>query len=329
MDASKWTARVRERAADTLVGVCWRQFSTLGFAAPAPVPSTWEPLIDPEMLLLMGLGGVDAEPRLEQALAWWAAVGADLTSLARLNALRSALPETQPESLAQFAARAVGAKAVSPGWKRLAGQRKEVSPERLKGVSDPGTGLTLTARPLLLRPPALMLRMRAMSGVGAKADVFSYLMAFEGPPVSVQMLRQALGYSQVPLRRATGDLVAAGVVAAEATSQGVCYAYSPGFLAPLAVAPWRDWRAIGGLLLSLRHWGEEEPDLSAYLLSSQARRLAKSVQAVASQHALSDSYPILDPRAYAGEAYLEPFVQSVDSLLRWIEDGLPSRTEGE
>lgn len=199
-------AQVRRTLADTRAEVCWAQWGTLGFMAGGPRSAAGEAFIDPEALLLMTFEAVQAEPRLNQALSWWAVVGADLMSVPRLDALRAALPDDLDDPLAHFAARAVGAGATSSAWKRLARGARIEPPERKKGVSDTGTGLALVERPALTHPAAAMLRVRALAGVGAKADVLAFLDARGERSAPVRVLEKALGYSYVPLRRAADDL---------------------------------------------------------------------------------------------------------------------------
>ena len=327
-------ARVRQTAAGAVADVCWAQWGTLGFMAGGTRGPAGAAFIDPEVLLLMTLDAVATEPRLDQALNWWADVGADLVSVPRLKAVRGGFPDLDAR-LAEFAARAVAASATSTAWKRMADGARAELPDRPKGVSDPGTGLDLVARPSLASPAAAMLRVRALAGVGAKADVLAFLAAQGGRSASVKTLEKALGYSYVPLRRATDDLVAAGLAQTETRPTGspgrdpIRFAYRPGTLDLGDVPPWRFWPQIAAFLLQTARWGDGlPPEPSPYLLASRARDLARSTDAFVAEHPLPDAYPIPDPRRYPGEAYLDGFAETVESVARWVADGLPQPAPG-
>ncbi len=319
-------ARARQSATDALVDVCWQQWGRLGFMTGDVRSGAGDAFIDPEALLLMTLDAVRAEPRLDAALSWWAVVGADLMSIPRLSAIRASVPGDLDGPIVGFAACAVGAGATSTAWKRLARGERVPPPERLKGVSDTGTGLTLVERPALTRPEAAMLRVRALAGVGAKADVIAFLAATSDRSSSAKTLQKALGYSYVPLRRAADDLVAAGIACAEAPAGrgAVRYAFQPGVLDLGNVPPWRYWPQIAAFLLHTARWGGGlPPGASAYALASRARDLAGLFEAFWAEHPLPARYPVAAPRDHPGEAYLEPFAQTVEAVARWIADGLP------
>ena len=331
-------ALARRTARGTLVGVCWAQWRTLGFMAGGEQGAVGNAFIDPEALLWMTLDAARTEPRLDQALAWWAVVGADLVSVPRLTALRADIPNDLDTALAAFAARAVGAGATSSAWKRLAAGASTPRPERLKGVSDTGTGLSMVERPALMHPAAAMLRLRALAGVGAKADVAAFLAASPSRAASVRTMRKALGYSYVALRRAADDLVAAGVASVSGAQRDggrepVRYLYRPGTLVLGDVPPWRYWPQIVAFLLHTARWGDGLPvDTSPYLLASQARDLHTLLSAFDAEHAVPTiqmpgqestvQEPVADPRRFPGEAYLEPFVRSVENVSRWVSLGL-------
>lgn len=318
-------ARARLAATEALADVCWQQWGRLGFMTGDVRSGAGDAFIDPEALLMMTLDAARTEPRLDGALSWWAVVGADLMSVPRLSAIRAALPDDLDDPLADFAARAVGAGATSAAWKRLARGERTPPPERIKGVSDTGTGLTLVSRPALTRPEAAMLRVRALAGVGAKADVIAFLAATGDRLSSARTLQKALGYSYVPLRRAADDLVAAGLARSETPSgrSAIRYTFQPGVLDLANVPPWRYWPQIAAFLLHTARWGDGlSPDASAYVLASQARDLATLLEAFWTEHPLPARYPVAAAREFPGEAFLEPFVRSVESVTAWLSEGL-------
>ncbi len=316
-------ARVRETAREVAVEVCWEQWRALGFlAGDAPRPLA-ETFIDPEALLVVTLDAVRAEPRLDAALGWWASVGASLLSLPRLDTALGLAPEGVEADMARFAARVVATGSASASWKRRASGAEATPPDRIKGL----------AAPRLTAPPAVMLQLRAAFGVGAKADVITFLLAQRGRAVPVREMEAALGYSALTLQRAAQDLAAAGLATDESAltpepgPDPSRYALRPdGWHAVLGfegtVPPWRSWLPITAFLLHAARWGRDllldDPDRE-YLLASSARRLYDLAQPFRREHGLD----LPDPARHPASAYLPLFVETVERLAAWLRNGLP------
>lgn len=299
--------------------VCWDQWRALGFSAgDAPGPLS-EVLIDPEALLVLTFGAVRDEPRLGDALDWWAAVGASLLSLPRLDAVLALAPSEVASASGPFAARVVAAGSASASWKRRADGFEAVSPVRIKGSRE--------AR--LTTPGALILRLRAAFGVGAKADVLAFLIAQRGQPATTRATAASLGYAGLTVRRALSDLVIAGFAKdLSTTSAGPrpgLFALLPTAVAvggPTAVPPWRPWVALSAFWLRAVRWGgdisPDDPERD-YLLASSARRI----------------YDLLPPDLHVvpieqarvpPAAWIRVFSDEVRRLADWTLAGLPNRT---
>lgn len=311
-------ARVREAAAQAIVetvGTQWREVGYLG----SRTSRAREVCLDPEALLVMTLEAVRHEPTLDQALAWWAVRGVSLQSLPRVDYVLRLVPTDLSAELASFAARVWGGKTASASWKRRAreaGLTPVAPPERLKGQ----------VLPYVLREPNVVLRTRSFAGVGLKADLLAYLAARGGQPSTVSTIEKALGYARSGISDATGDIARSGL--ATLSPSPLRYVVRPGVLTLGDVPPWRFWPQIAAFLVGAARWGESLREPTPFLLSAEARALHGLVTAFAAEHPLPARYPVPDPAAFPGPAYLEPFADSVDAVAGWICDGLPAVTAG-
>ncbi|GAB5536766.1 MAG: hypothetical protein Rubg2KO_30150 [Rubricoccaceae bacterium] len=314
--------RTRRVAQDAAVATVWAQWGRLGFLASGGQSQAGDALLDPEVLLVLTLDAVRWEPRLDQALDWWAVCGAGLLSLPRIDSVLQEVPVNLERELGRFAARVWGAKNASGSWKRRArdaGFKEEPPPARLKG----------TTSPRLLRPEAVMLRVRSFSTLGAKADVLSYLIAQREYPSTVALIAKALGYAERAIRLAASDLEAAGLITSQrkkVARQGrdpIRYVFRSGTLDLGEVPPWRFWPQIAGFILGAARWGEKLRASTPFLLANEARQLDLRRKDFWIEHALPARYSIADPVEHPGPAYLRPFSETVEAVAEWLADGLP------
>jgi len=309
-------ARVRQSAAEAAVATAWAQWGRLGFPAEGGRSRADTVLIDPEALLVLTFEAVRHEPRLDQALDWWAARGSSLISLPRLDFVIRESGADMEREVASFGARIWGMGNASASWKRRArtvGFDATAPPDRIKG----------RVRPDVLASACAMLRMRSIAGVGAKADLVAYL-ASRGPQPSTFTLmeKKALGYSRSSFLYGCEDLALAGV-ATLVPSTPLQYTFRPGVIDLGHVPPWRFWPQIVAFLLGAARWGEALVEPTPFLLGDQARALYGRLVGFHAEHPLPVAYPVADPRAHPGPDYLEPFAETVDSVARWLADGLP------
>ena len=173
-------------------------------------------IIDPEALVLFSLLLRDAERRLDDFLGWWASSSATLLSVQRAHNLAKWFPERVQERLGAFArlATEAGDRAVdaSPGG----GWRVRTDPAGGEGAE----------RLALYEAPALVLRLRAGFGVGAKTDLLAFLLGLQGERASTKEAAEALGYTEVAVRTAAQEMTLARFVE-ETPERPVRYAADP------------------------------------------------------------------------------------------------------
>lgn len=312
-----WQAEqdVREAA----LVVCWEQWRSLGAFAGAYGPRRAASIVDPEALVLLSLLLRDEERRLDDFLGWWATAGATLLSVQRMHNLAKQFPERARERLGAFAQLAT--EAGDRRWTRHQAEAGEftLAPREGKG----------TERLALYEAPALILRLRAGFGVGAKADLLAFLLGLHGERASTKEAAEALGYTDVAVRTAAQEMVLAQFV--EATpDRPVLYAADPEAWAGLlgfgggsgsqegydAPPRWQHWAGVFAFLADVLAWVEagREAGWSPYVWSSRARDLCERHRKGLDVIGLR----CVDAERHRGTAYLSAFARSIRDVAEWV-----------
>ncbi|MEX1185086.1 MAG: hypothetical protein WEA80_00665 [Gemmatimonadaceae bacterium] len=192
--------------ADALLDLLWRQWHELGAPAARQESAATQSIIDPEALVLCSLAMVEREPRLADALVSWCATNSAHLSVQRLNNLARDYPAGVPAQL--------------PGLAHV--MVKEGQDFRWRSLAGPGTPPTDLMRRApkqstvvpLDRPSAFLLRMRALFGLGLRADIVAFLLR-KGDPQDYSdagEIARALGYNRTAVKRTLDVLGAAGAL---------------------------------------------------------------------------------------------------------------------
>lgn len=309
---------IASTAADAAVSIAWAQWGALAPAAVTSAENRAHSIVDPEALVLLSLAVRQHEARLTDLLAGWARSGSALLSIQRLKTLAREFPESvrrQVPDFARFAAdagdRRWQAHAAPPG--DLQGpvpRSKDVGPLRLDG------------------PTTLMLRLRAGMGVGAKADLLTFLLGLDGAPADLKTISLATAYTGRALRTATAEMALAGFLDEIPGPPDAYRAQPERWAQVLAVgsgrasadhgsvlAPWRFWSVIFALLVEVTEWEREaqQAGWSAYVASSRARDLMDRYR-----RPLRSAGLILAPGAEArGAVFLAEFQSAVEQVAEW------------
>jgi hypothetical protein len=257
-------------AAETAVEVAWAQWTALTAAAvPAENPRV-RSIIDPEALILVSLAVRERERRLNDLLAGWARIGSSLLSIQRLRSLARDYPASVREQMSEFARWA--ADAGDRRWRSHASDPDEVSGARPREKE---------LGPLrLIEGSALMLRLRAGIGVGAKADLLTFLLGMGGAAADLKTIVLATGYSDRAMRTAADEMARARFVN-EIEGPPSAYRADPDAWKALLelqrhpMPPWRFWSVAFAFLTAVIDWEREarQEGWSAYVASSRARDL--------------------------------------------------------
>ena len=312
--------RIGETASHAAVEATWAQWSALTTLAVRSGARKPKSIIDPEALILMSLVLRDEERRLLDLVGAWARSGSNLLSAQRMRSLARTYPSRAHQGVREFAALAKAG-----GDKRWRSLADDVDPASVN-VRKKTLGATN-----LLNGPALTFRLRAGFGVGAKADVLSFLLGLHHAGASLRVMELATGYAARTLRDAVTEMEAAGLVhRIDASPAGFTVPLRPWILvleghrmggksAPSpTVPPWRYWSVIYSFLAGVIQWREEakQLDWSPYIASSRARDLVEA-------HAPGlrrTRVAVPDSRSSTGADYLADFEALVKEIGRWTEE---------
>ena len=311
--------KAEQAAREAALVACWEQWRGLGaFAGASGSHRGAASIVDPEALVLLSLLIRDEERRLDDFLGWWATAGARLLSVQRARNLARRFPERARDRLGAFAR--LAAEAGDRRWRRhrAEGGAFALAPREGKGAD----------RLALYEGPALVLRLRAGFGVGAKADLLAFLLGKGGERAGVKEAAEALGYTEVAVRAAAQEMALARFVE-EGPARPARYAADPEAWAGLlgfggggpqggggAPPAWRHWAGVFAFLAGVLAWAEagREAAWSPYVWGSRARDLWE-------RHGRGlDAARLRAPDAerHRGGAYLGAFAEAAQAVAEWV-----------
>ncbi|HEX2095109.1 MAG TPA: hypothetical protein VHG28_22100 [Longimicrobiaceae bacterium] len=308
-------------ALETAVETAWAQWSSLTTAAvPVGQPCTWA-IIDPEALVLLSLAARDRERRLNDLLAGWARAGSSLLSVQRLKTLAGHYPAAVREQVPDFAHYAADA-----------GDRRWLShAANPGGIPKPREKHTGPLR--LTEGPTLMLRLRAGIGVGAKADLLTFLLGLGGAAADLKAITIATAYSDRAMRTAAEDMALARFIH-EIQGPPNAYRADPAAwvqvlesyrlesgAAPYPNLPrWRFWSVAFEFLTSVIFWDRaaRQEQWSGYIASSRAR----DVMEVHKSRLRYTGIELAGGAGLRGAEYLGWFQDVVGQVSAWTQQSL-------
>jgi len=313
-----------EAAREAVLFVAWEQWHSLGSLATPVGKHRAASIVDPEALVLCSLMIRDEERRLDDFLGWWAEKGASLLSVQRMLNLVERFPDQAGVRLGAFAG--LAADAGHKRWRRHAVTTGETA-ALLKPRGGKGRdGLDL------VEAPTLMLRLRAGFGVGAKADLLTFLIGNGGVFASVREAAQAVSYTDAAVRNAAQEMALARFIE-ETGSRPAEYAadvrlwtellwfnklseHIPGTRDHTIGPAWRYWEHVLAFLTGVLEWARigVQEDWSPYILSSRARDLYERHKKAFKANRIA----VPNPGDHCGTAYLSAFETTVAMLRDWI-----------
>lgn len=279
------TSDLHDHLREALLDLAWGQWTAMGVAG---VRAGGRTIIDPEALTLATLAVGRFDARLFDEMLDWVAVNSRLLDMARLRRLGKRASVEQQRLLgavAEVAAlHAEGSGAKRLGWASVLAEEAPVaygseplfrsdrpggadwaatddifarvgflrsSPE-LRGMSRP---------PDASRPTCLRFRARALVGLGARAEVLTYLWTHEW--AHGRLIAERAAYNQAPVAESLADLAAGKLADTRADGRKTLYRLAEGLQALGTPTPdyvdWvRAWPALITLLSALRPDGLSE-----------------------------------------------------------------------
>lgn len=292
------TRELHERLLAAALDLAWAQWTAIGAAGSRSSNSS---IVDPEALLIATLDIGRADARLFDESVDWLAANARFVDMARLSRLGKRASNAQQRLLGSVADIAIehGAKS---GFHQLAwaamlakegsaayGSEPLFYTDRGQngswadhdevfdraGFRRPRPQLRGMSRtPDATSPACLRFRVRALAGVGAKAEVLTYLLTHEW--AHGRLIAERVAYNQQPVADYLSLLSDSGLVTKRIDGRRTLYRISEGLRTvahPSAkYVDWTQaWTAVVGLLAALRPAGLSE--------KAEAVRLADAVLA--------------------------------------------------
>jgi len=177
---------------EAAVELAWSLWSELG--VPGVVRHHQNVAVDPEPLIAFTPRLFSLDARLRDHVFAWCATHSDRVSTSRLAGL------TAGQGGDEFASFAASLAEAGISW-----------PTRERGERWPRLPDATSPEIPMQRPSLVLLRLRALSGVGARADVLGQLLAAAEQRVNARML-ETLGYSKRNVAGILAELALAGIV---------------------------------------------------------------------------------------------------------------------
>ena len=334
MSLKEFNSNLRKR----LLLFLWRQWTLLGLASSS-VESGDGWIIDPEALLLLSATVARWDPRLFDEVMDWMNVNANFINLPRLKSLLRRFEFSSERSISAMASivcrhnkrlnwrissfdsndtqeplfhRGTGALPTGYGKEDQAFQEYGYIRGRveLRGMSS-------RFNPVL--PESALLRLRALVGITARAEIIAYLCTHES--AHPRHIAIETGYSQKNVQDTLVDMAASNVVQV-GRMQGRKKNY---FILsrdkqtllhdPQHPPRWITWppllRALEIMWLNLQEL--ETSRFSPLMLSSKVRELKRLLQPLAEKGGSLDAFS--NETAFPGESYTPVFFQDAD---RWL-----------
>lgn len=289
-------SEVRQQVQERLASFLWEQWAQLGVEAAAARQDPWA--TDPEALLLMSLELGREEPRLLEEVLDWLVVNERTISVQRLrNLARDADDRALVEAAVGWLARwhrrpRLTAKAAPedagqpvPFYRRSELTVATPDPAFLaQGLIKPSTEPRRhSQRPDIDAPIAFAFRLRALLGLGVRAEALRVVLTVDAPWMNAQAIAASTAYTKRNVQEALGALRSAGVVSSTTVANEQRFAAPrrrwADFLELAHLPEHRDWPQLFAAYRRILRWlaAEEGAERSDYILVSRARTLAEEI----------------------------------------------------
>jgi hypothetical protein len=232
------------------VALAWGAWAELGVSGWEHTHGSWA--IDPEPLVFLTAGLGDRDPRLRDEAADWCIRHWRFISRVRLRNLLSDQPDAVLDAYGAFVATVNQHGGVAwPGATKPWGRYRPTGRSRLRPLEEPAL---------------VCLRVRAMFGVSARAEILRHLLARQGSGRSVAELADLAGYAKRNVAEECETLERAGVLAHRTVGNRFIYSLARraelgAFIGELPeVFP--NWTALSSVVLALVALAEAKAELS-------------------------------------------------------------------
>jgi len=322
-----------------LTDFLWREWSNLGVFGASTVEPRW--IIDPEVLLLLTSEIARHDARLFDEVLDWLKINSRWINTQRLCTLHTKHEIGDPHVLAAIAyamkecgpatkwrklSQITGAKEPPEalfrhGYQSLLSVVEEPDPIfEQYGLLRPVVSSRSLSQPVTMQQSsALHFRLRALFGLGMRADILCYLLTHdEGHPSGVATV---LGYSQKRVQDTMVEMAESGQILVRPKGRLKSYwldqAQWATFLIPMQLRfpDWIDWCHLAKGLTKLWRgiWAINPAQVDDYVASSIMRSIMRDAQD--DLHACGIGFRIEDDRGHIAEDYLPVFIENIQRIL--------------
>lgn len=330
---------------ENLCDFLWREWSTLGITGTSPAETRW--IIDPEVLLLLTSEMARHEARLFDEVLDWMRINSRWINTQRLRTLHAKYGIGDARVLSAVAR--IMIKHDPPAkWRKLS----EGSPRKgelaeplfrhgyralLSTVENPDPDFAAFGliRPIIAsrslsqlvamkQPCALTFRLRALFGLGMRADILCYLLTHDvAHPSGVA---QALGYSQKRVQDTLIEMASSGLVFVRPSGRMKIYwldhdQWDQFLTSKKTPFPaWVNWPLLARGLTTLWRgiWAIAPDQTDDYVISSKMRTTMR--QAQDDLYASGIEFRLENDRDHKAENYLPVFIATIHRILEKVNE---------
>jgi hypothetical protein len=282
-----------------LAAFLWDQWAQMGILAGSAEEDNWA--ADPEALLLLSFEVGREEPRLFEEVLDWLAVNERLISVQRL---RNLVRDEADRALVEAVLGWLGQRRRRARLEPKAGPAENIErPQALfrssklpvveadpaflaQGLMKPRSETSGSSRPPDLRKPInFAFRLRALLGIGVRAEVIRVLLTTEAPRVNAQVVAASTAYAKRNVQEALNSLRTAGALGSSELGNerrfDAPHERWARFLELDKLPRHEDWPQLFAAYRLILRWLADpaNQDLSPYMLNSQARTMVEGVVA--------------------------------------------------
>ncbi len=299
-----WLKISKEQFQEHIFDFLWQQWSTLGVAGV--VQSTDDRIIDPEALLLFSLSICRYEPRLFDEIIDWLFQNGQFINVQRLSQLQMKHQFHCGGQLSAIAEMLCKNSTYKQKWSKLANTYCQDPVEPLFSDKD-GNVLPCPkdneAQREFLRhgirrgkinlrgysqsfdtqsPSCLLLQLRALIGINARAEIFCLLASTK--EIHPSEAARKTGYNQKTIQTSLIEMARSGVILIKQTNKEKFYRLKPGVLDTLLrpnneLARWTNWPELLKVIETI--WLKiSDPSLTSLeplLLTTELKKLLRSI----------------------------------------------------
>jgi hypothetical protein len=175
--------------------------------------------------------------------------------------------------------------------------------------------------------------MRAGVGVGAKADVLTFLLGVRGAHATVSTLSRATGYSGTAIRTAAQDMAVARLIR-ETRDRPRYYfltakpwaellelqPYGSGSPNGFEIPEWRFWSHLFAFLAAIDDWTTRviKNSTNPHVVASEARDLFEEYNGAFALNGI----PVPSPADYPGLQFVDGLFETARVVADWLQDHL-------